>query len=519
MHEVSNCMANISFKNEINKREEWIMVNEQKRSWESEIMRLVSLDSKLLGRMQWTCHLSTRSQANFIAFAEKHLFKKIANEQGFKQINFFNQIKQVRKERQCGFREAIDVFKARRDQQISSYCSLLGCSTEKGEVVLDYVEALNQGGLKANQLISELEKKFKLKEIRRLFLFIKDNKENWEHQVLTEKRPVYIRQADYSAQIPRTLQYNEDGTVHLLFNKVEQGDLLLGEGASKRAKLAIELTKGEIDVRATEWIKDLKEIEIINQFKNCLGIIQIRSATLLLYSGCPSEKEIKVGYMLKYYNGGDLDKELLGKTNYPTLQPKEKFLIAKYFLSGLEQVHQAGILHRDLKAANLLLSRDPVTHRVIDCVVADFGYACKMSDKQARLGTPGTPFNMAPEYFLAAFSKRGELKANDFPQDRWGAGVILYQLFKKEITEWDSLPDDPPWFVAQSFEELEDFFLNLEEGWLPRPQDPNSVGHVICDLLTSDPKERISVEESLRRIQALEELNNLLREISEKITT
>jgi serine/threonine-protein kinase len=64
--------------------------------------------------------------------------------------------------------------------------------------------------------------------------------------------------------------------------------------------------------------------------------------------------------------------------------------IASQFLAGLEAIHLAGLVHRDVKPENIMLTR---SGRV---VVMDFGVAKRLADK--KLGSiAGTPAYMAPE--------------------------------------------------------------------------------------------------------------------------
>lgn len=95
---------------------------------------------------------------------------------------------------------------------------------------------------------------------------------------------------------------------------------------------------------------------------------------------------------------------------------------------GVQHAHERGILHRDLKASNVLFDGDKP-------VVTDFGCA---KWEEAELSTQGaallgTPSHMAPEVWL-----RGS-KEHDPCSDVWSLGVMLYQLLSGELP----FPDDP----------------------------------------------------------------------------
>ena len=95
------------------------------------------------------------------------------------------------------------------------------------------------------------------------------------------------------------------------------------------------------------------------------------------------------------------------------LELREAREIASQFLSGLEAIHQAGLVHRDFKPENVMLTR---AGRV---VVMDFGLAKGLGD--GRSGTiAGTPAYMAPE------QARGEVV--DARADVYAAGVVLAEM-------------------------------------------------------------------------------------------
>mmetsp|Transcript_60188 Transcript_60188/g.131849 ORF Transcript_60188/g.131849 Transcript_60188/m.131849 type:complete len:695 (-) Transcript_60188:155-2239(-) len=88
-------------------------------------------------------------------------------------------------------------------------------------------------------------------------------------------------------------------------------------------------------------------------------------------------------------------------------------------MKALAHIHARSIVHRDIKAENILLKRQDVA------VVADFGLATVISDQaqmQRRCGSPGY---VAPEVCLGV--------PYDFKVDVFGAGVVLYFLLSQEM--------------------------------------------------------------------------------------
>ncbi len=101
--------------------------------------------------------------------------------------------------------------------------------------------------------------------------------------------------------------------------------------------------------------------------------------------------------VLEYAEGGSLADSMDASGH---VSPKRAASILRGVLSGLEALHEAGIVHGDVKAANVLLVRDASVK------LADFGIARlaphrRIADgaEEARMTIPGTPDFMAPELF------------------------------------------------------------------------------------------------------------------------
>ncbi|MGA5004948.1 serine/threonine-protein kinase [Streptomyces koyangensis] len=92
--------------------------------------------------------------------------------------------------------------------------------------------------------------------------------------------------------------------------------------------------------------------------------------------------------------------------------------IGLQILQGLRAVHQARVLHRDVKPGNVLV-RDEGLAILVDFGIASFAGANKVT----KLGIPiGTPPYMAPELFAPA--SPGPTPASDL----WALGVTLYEM-------------------------------------------------------------------------------------------
>ena len=98
------------------------------------------------------------------------------------------------------------------------------------------------------------------------------------------------------------------------------------------------------------------------------------------------------------------------------LETAHGICIAKQICAGLRAVHEAGIVHRDLKTANVMLASEP--GEAVRAVIMDFGIA--HGDDLFTSAARGTPAYLAPEIWKG--------RPATIRSDIYALGVVLYEM-------------------------------------------------------------------------------------------
>lgn len=150
------------------------------------------------------------------------------------------------------------------------------------------------------------------------------------------------------------------------------------------------------------------------------------------------------------------------------LDPSRAVRICERMAVALEAAHEQGLVHRDVKPANILLCRDGQPK------LTDFGIARLASLSITGTGwIPGSPFYMSPEQV------RNE--GIDGRSDLYSLGVVLYQCLTGKVP-----------FDSESLAGITDQILSAEPQ-PPRelnPQIPEEIAAVIERLLRKAPEDR-----------------------------
>jgi len=195
------------------------------------------------------------------------------------------------------------------------------------------------------------------------------------------------------------------------------------------------------------------------------------------------EAEDKTFISMAYVEGQSLKK----KIESGPLEIDEALGIATQAAEGLQEAHNRGVVHRDIKSANIMVTEKG------QAKIMDFGLARvaggTLVTKEGT--TMGTIAYMSPE------QARGE--AVDHRTDIWSLGVILYEMFSGQLPfkgEHDQA------VVYSILKEKPGSITDLKAGI------PMSIEQVVSKALEKNPD---------KRYQHIEELLDDLRSISEGI--
>lgn len=205
--------------------------------------------------------------------------------------------------------------------------------------------------------------------------------------------------------------------------KIIRGQLI-GKGTYGRVYLGMNATTGEflavkqVEVNQKAANHDKERVkEMVAALDQEIDTMQhLEHSNIVQYLGC-ERKEFSISIYLEYIAGGSVGSCLRKHGKFEESVVKS---LTHQTLEGLAYLHAEGILHRDLKADNILLDLDGT------CKISDFGISKKSDNiygNDITNSMQGSVFWMAPEVV------RAQGQGYSAKVDIWSLGCVVLEMF------------------------------------------------------------------------------------------
>ncbi|RAR04647.1 camp-dependent protein kinase [Stemphylium lycopersici] len=261
---------------------------------------------------------------------------------------------------------------------------------------------------------------------------------------------------------------------------------LIGKGTFGRVYLGMNITTGEliavkqVEVNAKAAGSDKDKIkELVKSLDQEIDTMQhLDHPNIVQYLGC-ERKEYSISIFLEYISGGSVGSCI---RKHGKFEESVVSSLTRQTLLGLSYLHREGILHRDLKADNILLDLDGT------CKISDFGISKKTDNiygNDVTNSMQGSVFWMAPEVI------RSQGQGYSAKVDIWSLGCVVLEMFAGKR----------PWSKEEAIGAI--YKLGSLNQAPPIPEDVSRVIGVeglsfMYDCFTIDPMERPTAETLLR---------------------
>ncbi|KAG6844346.1 hypothetical protein H0H87_007622 [Tephrocybe sp. NHM501043] len=203
-------------------------------------------------------------------------------------------------------------------------------------------------------------------------------------------------------------------SVHQLYRRLET----IGKGAYGSVHKGEHIPSGNVvalkiinldDKSGSDDVGDIqREVALLTQLRDAPNITR--------YYGCYMDGP-RVWIVMEFAQGGSV-LSLMKASRNGCLEEKYVSVIVREVLVGLNYLHKVPVIHRDIKAANILVT---ATGKVVIC---DFGVSAVLATSSSKRNTlTGTPHWMAPELLA-------NLPVYDTKADIWSLGIVVYEMIK-----------------------------------------------------------------------------------------
>lgn len=221
-----------------------------------------------------------------------------------------------------------------------------------------------------------------------------------------ESQPYLPYHPVMSTQLP-----SNSTSVYQLYRRLET----VGKGAYGSVHKGVHIPTGNIvalkiidlDTEDDDVGDIQREVALLSQLRDAPNVTQ--------YYGCFMDGP-RVWIVMEFAQGGSV-RTLMKACKNGIVEEKYVVVIVREVLLGLTHLHRSSVIHRDLKAANILITAEG---KVMIC---DFGVSALLVTAASKRNTlVGTPHWMAPEVANAS--------AYDSKADIWSLGIMIFEMVK-----------------------------------------------------------------------------------------
>jgi eukaryotic-like serine/threonine-protein kinase len=190
-------------------------------------------------------------------------------------------------------------------------------------------------------------------------------------------------------------------------------------------------------------------------------------------------------FVMEYVEGHTVYERLVTEGSYPE---SEALAMMIQIAQALDHSHQAGLIHRDVKPKNILITNKGVAK------LADMGLARAVSDREAAEAEAGKTFGTP--YYIAPEQVRGDVNI-DSRADIYSLGATLYHMVTGKA------PFEGPDVTAIMRKHLRDAIVPPDH---VNPRLSNGISEIIELCMAKDPLKRyITTADLIEDLQAVAE--------------